>query len=81
MSGPYTYARPDTAEYKRIGFHGISEGEKFANDLRPARATDNKGPCEGLGQRKWCGWRPFIQWPFQGLAGNTRLIGAEQTTR
>ena len=39
MSGPYTYARPDTAEYKRIGFHGISEGEKFANDLRPARES------------------------------------------
>jgi len=46
-----------------------------------SKGNRNKGPCKGLGQRKWCGWRPFIQWPFQGLAGNTRLIGAEQTTR
>ena len=36
MSGPHTYVRPDTAEYKRIGFRGIPEVEKFVYNLRPA---------------------------------------------
>ena len=36
MPGPYPYAGEYTAEYKRITVYGVSEGKKFADDIRSA---------------------------------------------
>ena len=36
MPGSCPYASKHTAEHKRIAVYGIPEGEKFADDIRPA---------------------------------------------